>query len=471
MDLLRRLKKTLDQIEALRPGEKLLLAVSGGADSLAMLHLFNHAKQFDLHVLHVHHGIRGAEADEDAVFVEAVCKEWHIPCRIEHVDAPALAATRKISLEAAAREVRYLALKSEAVKIGAKIIAVAHNLDDQAETVLMHIIRGSGLNGLRGMRVSSQMPGADLTLIRPMLGITRAEIEAYCAEQKLTPRVDSTNTDIAYTRNRVRHEIIPALEQVNPQIKRALARLAESIRADVETVNQHAQESWQATTLRAEADAIAFDRKILAAQPIAVQRQLIREAVAKISGPEQEVSFEQVEAAREVALNGDTGALADLPGGLQVRVSYGEAIVECTGQPSSSPNWLLLEAGSNITLKIPSQIELRGWQFSITSAENPESLPSDPWTALIGPGESPAEILLRTRRPGDRFTPQGAGGSQKLGDFMTDHKIPLNLRDQIPLLEIDGKIAWVCGWRVDQRFVVGPESKQVWRVSFSRWSE
>jgi tRNA(Ile)-lysidine synthetase-like protein len=477
-------------LEALHvtPGTLLILGVSGGADSLAMLHLFAQVRQelgLQPYVLHVDHRIRGEEAQADARFVASMCEEWDIPCRIEEVDVPALAASRKIALEEAARLARYTALAKEAVHLGASTVAVAHNADDQAETVLMHLLRGSGMNGLRGMLPVSPLSdyhllepvSRDICLIRPLLTIPRAAIEAYCAEHNLTSRFDRSNLDITYFRNRLRHEIIPMLETTNPNLRSMLGRMAAVIAADYEIVSAQVDAAWQAIVLDQTDQHVRLDLAKWRELPIALQRETIRRAAFRLRASLRDVSYQPVEAAVNVARSGPTGAQSTLPDELILRVDYNSLVIASGGTPL--PDWPLLPPGTEIALGGPGEVDLplSDWRFSLTPFDTPHSGPAwdallaDPWAAPLSVGAVDVPMILRVRRPGDRFRPQGAGGTQKVAEFMIDAKIPAACRDRLPLLTVGDEIAWLCGWRVDERFVVGEGSKHMWLARFEKMTQ
>ena len=239
MDAELTVRHTIKKHNLINKGDEVLLGLSGGPDSLCLLHilcLLRFEIGFGLSALHLNHKIRGAEADADAEWVKELCGLLCVPLAVYERDIPAMAKELGITEEDAGRRVRHELLKAEAEKTGAKV-ALAHNRDDQAETVLLHLLRGSGIDGLGGIRPYS-LPNAfseTIPLIRPLLGITRAEIEAFAAETGMSFREDRSNTDTAYTRNRIRHDLIPGLKaEYNPQIVQALCRLAESAAADSE---------------------------------------------------------------------------------------------------------------------------------------------------------------------------------------------------------------------------------------------
>ncbi len=473
------------KIRALDIGDKVVIGVSGGPDSVALLHLFVESQpvfDFRLQVVHVNHMIRGQESDGDEAFVVELAKQWDIPCRVEKVDVPALAADQKLSIEAAARLARYTTLTREAIRSGASVIAVAHHAGDQAETVLMHILRGSGLAGLRGMQTVGPIPDAYLPaetshrplLIRPLLDVPREVIDAYCTEHGLNPRLDHTNLDTAYARNRLRHELIPALERVNPAFQMALNRMASVLAADYDLIQQQIDQVWERIVTEKSEHLIRLDRDTWRELPLALQRETIRRAVEQLRESLSDLGFKHIEQAVQVAQGGQNRAQAILPGGLQLWVDYDSLVIESYKHQPARPDWPLLEPG---TVLDEGQLALPGspWLLQLSRYDGEltgptwDALIADPWSALLAiPAASPT-FQLRARQPGDRFQPQGAGGSQKLSDFMINAKIPAVWRDYLPLLLVDDQIAWVSGWRVDQRFVVDPNTdRDIWLARFEK---
>lgn len=487
MDLLTEFEHTLQTLGVLRRGGKVVVGVSGGPDSLALLHLFMRAGGslgIQPYAVHINHQIRGEDADADARFVAEVAARWGIPCYVEQVDVPALAAECKLSLEEAARQARYTVLARQAAALGAPAIAVGHNADDQAETVLMHLLRGAGLAGLRGMLPVTNLGEyhlleplkTPLWLIRPLLNIPRAAIEAYCAEWGLTPRFDRSNLDTTYFRNRLRHEVLPLLQRINPNIRAMLTRTAAVLAADYEVLQAQADAAWERITREADETHICFDLQGWRALPLALQRATVRRATWRLRPHLRDVSYQHVEDAVRVAQHSETGAQATLPAGLVLRVDYDALIIMPIGGLPPPPDWPLLVPGSVLHLggigeyPLPESV----WRFTLQEYTGPRSGPTwerllaDPWAAPLAADALNAPLMLRTRRPGDRFRPSGAGGTQKVSTFMINEKIPALWRDRLPLLVAGEEIVWVCGWRVDERFVVREETHRVWLARFER---
>jgi len=480
-DLLPQFQQTLQRYHLVSPGSRLVIGVSGGPDSVALLHLFlrlRAAWQLELHVAHLHHGIRGAEADADATFVADLAARWGLPCTIERCDVPALAREERLTLEEAARRQRYAFLARVALRQEARSIAVAHHADDQAETVLMHLLRGSGPAGLRGMapatplsayRLLSLPPAArsGLTLIRPLLFTPRAAIQAYCAEQRLTTREDSSNQDPTFFRNRLRHEVLPYLARINPRIAARLCALAEVVRADYELLESLAQQAWDSLLLPGEADnTLSFDLIGFRALPLALQRALIRRAAYHLRPTLRDVDFTHVEAALHIATNGITGQQATLPRGLLLCVEYERLVFREAGAPRPPASRPWLEAGRQLELSVPGRFILpNAWVLTLEPLATWDradiSANPDAFTAYLDADALRPPLILRTRQPGDRFWPLGLAADTNLGDFLVKAKIPTSWRPTLPLLCSGATILWIPGVRLSEQARVTPTTCHV----------
>lgn len=409
----------------------LIAAVSGGADSVAMLHALwriQHEVPSRLHVATLNHGLR-AEAAQDTALVEALAHDLGLPVTVGQVDCVALSRRWSIGLEAAARRARYDFLADVAQQQHAMTIMTAHHADDQAETVLLHLLRGSGIDGLEGMSVLAQVPGHnDLLLARPMLSITRAEIERYCQENQLRYVQDASNADPRFTRNRIRHEVLPILATINPQIGDSLRRLADVAQVDSAYLRQisaalvarHCQRMGERT---------AIERATFAGWDAAMQRRVLHDLAAELA---PEVTWQQVVHAQQVAQQGQVGAIAQFSAGVRLRVDYERLWLEREADPLPADDYWLLEAAGEV--RVPGQTRLtNGVLHAATEAR------ADAVCQMLVRKDVP--LLLRTRRAGDRFQPAGMGGhSQKLKEWLIDHKIPRHVRDQLPLLVQEDRI-------------------------------
>lgn len=497
-DLLRQVQQTIDRYDLIRGGEALVVGVSGGPDSLCLLHVLQRLAPvygLSLHAAHLHHGLRGADADADAAFVRRVAAGWGLPLTVEALDVPALARAEGLAFEETARRARYAFLARTAAAAGARTIAVGHNADDQAETVLMHFLRGSGLAGLRGMlprtplssyRLLSSggdgstgregLPGT-LDLIRPLLEVPRGEIEAYCEEHGLEPRFDRSNLDTTYFRNWLRLEVIPLLEQHNPQLRTVLGRTARVLAGDYDLLRGLLDEAWPRVVRQEGEKEIVFDLTEWRALPTGLQRSTLREAIHRLRRSLRNINFVHVEDALNVARDGTTGDRATLPRGLMLTVGYERLTVAGEARPEPLPDWPLLPPESEpVAVAVPGVTPLPGSAWAVEATLLPRtSLPAgwqdnpDPWRAHLDAGAVGSPLWLRTRRPGDRFQPLGMGGqAPKLADFLTNQKVPHAARDRLPLLVAAWGIAWVPGLRLDERARVSDSTAEILVLRFLR---
>jgi tRNA(Ile)-lysidine synthase len=481
MDLVHEVEAYTKRHRLVEAGTRIVVGVSGGPDSVTLLHVLHDlsgAHDLRLHVAHLNHGIRGPAADADAAFVLDLAKAMNLPVHVERIDVPALADREKLTLEEAARRARYTFLCGVAQHIGARHIAVGHNADDQAETVLMHLLRGAGPAGLRGMlpatRLSdyhllggSKRPPPDLTLVRPLLNITRTTILAYCQEQGLVTRVDRSNLDTTHFRNKLRHEVLPYLGQINPRISERLRNLAEVVRADYLLLQEFVSIAYDTLLIASYPDAVVFDLTRWREQPLAIQRATLRRSLHHLQHSLRDVDFDHIERAVEVAQGGHTGAQATLPHRLQLTVGHttltiGE--IDALHLPAERP-WL--ESQGIIQVTIPGVTLLpSGWTLGAKETlhwninaieENPNPLVQ--WIDAAALGRT---TLLRTRQEGDRFPPQGMKGAEvRLSDFLINIKMPRPWRDHLPLLVSDGDILWVTGVRLSEKASVHPGTQRV----------
>lgn len=440
---------------------RVVVGVSGGPDSLALLHALNSlraALTISLHVASLDHGLR-PEAAADVRFVQSLAQAWGLPFSTERVDVAALAVASGCGVETAARDARYAFLARVAHQAGAGYVAVAHHAGDQAESVLMHLLRGAGLQGLQGMRPLSPLPGApDLMLVRPLLRHSRQEILAYCDQHNLRPRQDPTNADTRVLRNYIRHRVLPALRIVNPQAERSLTRLADNVAHDQDFLER----CYRRDVLPHVTDSderISLSRARFAALHPAMQRRWLLHSAAQLGGLP---TMERIEQALLTGERGQVGQVVELPGRVRLRVDYEVLIVEKASAGPLLPG-LWLPTGFEQALTVPgaARVEAAGWGLRLewgTSAAGAISLDLP----------AGAHISLRGRRPGDRFRPPGLGGrSQKLSDWMINNRLPRDHRDGLPLLVIDGEIAAVGladGWIIASPFVVKAESTRVVNV-------
>jgi tRNA(Ile)-lysidine synthase len=484
LDLRAQMRATILKHKLVTHGDRLVLGVSGGADSLVLLHALRALRdEFDLrlHIAHLNHQLRGPDSDEDAEFVAALAREWKIPATIQARDLAAFARAQRLSIEELARRARYAFLAEVARRENAAAIAVAHNRDDQVETVLMHFIRGAGLAGLRGMQPKIEMRGATfglaetrtaiqapLYLIRPLLNVPRGEIDLYCKQHYLAPRVDRSNFDTVLFRNRLRQEVLPYLEALNPNLREVIYHSSIAIADDYDFLAPLIRNEY-ARVAQERDGAILFHRAAWSALHPAVQRGTLRLGVQRLRSDLRNIGWVHIEDARRLALEKAVGAEATLPSGLMLVVGYSNFVLADTAHGIPLPDIPLLHAKS---LEVPPQGTLAlpdsNWVVETeVTPEKPET--QDRWTAVLDFAMCRGERALRHRRPGDHFQPAGMEGhTRSLHDFMIDEKIERTARALLPLLVVGDRIVWVCGLRVDERARVTPYTREFWRVTFRK---
>jgi tRNA(Ile)-lysidine synthase len=472
-----RVRAALEE-SGLTGGKRLVVAVSGGPDSLSMLHsLVNLSCELGLllHGAHLDHGLRGASSEADAHFVSEAFGRLGIEYTAKRADVASFRSLHRLSLEEAARQVRYRFLARVAAEQRADAVAVGHTADDQAETVLMHILRGTGITGLRGMEPLAHhvFGGKRVVLARPLLRLSRQSAAEYCAALGLSPRLDESNLSLEPVRNRVRLELLPALKRYNPSVREALLRLSRSAAADLAYLDSQANAVWN-QAVRVGSGHVALKRKVFHQLAPALQTHLLRRGVSQLKGDLD--GFEHihfVDMARLMA--GPAGRMLHLPGGIRFSVGYEDASLSF-GQ--EQPNRLPVLEGEH-ALMVPGETPLPGWRVTAFVRELGPSSPADLFRgeggkrsetsvsqggaaefvrshgyspdglrAVLSYGALGDRLHVRARAPGDRFQPLGMARHKKLQDFMVDEKIPRPCRDRIPLLLSSRGIAWVVGWRI-----------------------
>ena len=446
----------------------LLVAVSGGQDSVCLLHILARLKEelgIELHIGHLDHQLRGADSEADARYVAGLARRLNIPATIERRDVGAYHAGRSASLEESAREVRYTFLAEVAGSVGADCVAVGHTLDDHAETVLMHIVRGTGTTGLRGLQpISRWQSGANsLAITRPLLEVGRQETAEYCRCHKLQPRLDASNLSLSPLRNRLRHELLPLLREYNPRIVEALVRTARIAGDDLALLDEVSAQSWE-TVVRRQGDTFILDKASLLELPAGLQRNLLRRAIGELLGNLKDIEARHIEEVL-AALTLSAGRQVSLPGGLFFSIDYDQYLL------GADPSALcpFPELTGEFVLQVPGEAVIPGWRVE-ASVIAPEEMTNrrDDFIAYFELGKVGDTVMVRSRRPGDRFQPLGMAQGKKLGEFMIDARVPRAWRCRVPVVCSGDRILWVVGWRIDDRAKVTADTRQVLRLRFER---
>ncbi len=454
--LLHKVQQTIGRHQMVMPGQTVILAVSGGVDSMVLWHLFmclGPRNQLGLHVAHLDHGLRGAESAEAAEFVRRHCATRGVSVTISVADGAALRADRGRSLQDAARILRYRFLEQVAGQQGATRIAMGHHRDDQAETVLMNLLRGSGTRGLGGI------PPVRGRIIRPLIECSREEIERYALSKGIPYVEDSSNRIPSYSRNRIRLELLPELaKRYNPRIAAALASAATILEAEDVLLSAMTEERLAAVLISRAPHELALSVPCTAALPAALRRRILRRGVHLLRGGRPGLSCEETLALERLLLSDSAVGAVEAAGGIRAR---------------KTGDRLFLSAGADrgygtvepIPLDVPGLTDLPGFSLSLRAEiveRGPGDRPvNDPWCALLDADRAGRTLVVRGWTPGDRFVPLGMHGRKKLQDFFVDAKVPRRERWTVPLLVSDGEIAWVVGLRVDERFKVTDSTKRV----------
>lgn len=439
------------QWKMIQPGMQVVVGFSGGADSTALLEFLWECRsihEITVSALHVHHGIRGQEADQDQKFCEQFCMERGIALRVHLADVPNISKSERISLEEAGRKVRYQAFFRE-LENGADRIALAHHQNDQAETMLFHLMRGSRLRGLRGME---PVRGA---YIRPFLCVTREEIVHWLTEKKIPWVEDSTNQELSYTRNQIRHQVLRPMEQIRPGSIQRMAKTAESLKKLEDFLKEELRKQWE-ICVQEETEGFRIVKEQLKKMHPVLQETLLLQAMERLFGDKREPESVHIEQVRQL-LDGTNGSRLMLPCDCFAVLAY---------------DTLLLKkgyGGERINTEVycvPGQeYHYMGADFSFT-LENKEKnlkIPVNRYTKWFDYDKIKNNVVLRTRRPGD-YLEVAPGVHKKLKNYLIDYKIPKESRDQCMLLADGSHIIWVIGMRISERYKVTEDTRRILKV-------
>jgi tRNA(Ile)-lysidine synthase len=430
----------------LQDGSTVLVGVSGGPDSMALLHVLHRlAPRHDwrLAAVHVDHGLRGEASREDARYVKARCREWGIPCEVEAVNVRSRMRAEGGNKQAVARELRYDAFYRAAQKWKADTLALAHHADDQVETVLMRLIRGTGISGMTGIPFCRLWKG--ITIIRPLLQVFREQIEAYCEEHRLQPRQDESNLDTSYTRNRLRWEIIPRLERINPRFKEAVLAHSRMAADEEQWWRKQVTRVMDQVVERRDEEGCVLLVKPLLDLDIALQRRVIKLILnCLVQERTSEITMDAVERVLEVARSDHPSIQVDLPGRVTAAREYQRL-------------WLSRKTGTkgerqisyiSPSLPVPGSADLPFFNGRLTirlKEGNAFPLKESGKTAVFDADRLEHSLRVRNRRPGDRMRPMGLNGTKKVKDILVDAKVHRRLRDRIPLILHGDEIIWIPG--------------------------
>lgn len=451
IDLLQRVRSNISRHRMVERGGKVVVAVSGGPDSVALLHVLQLLQSelgIQLHVAHLNHMFRGAESEADARFVAGLAGRYGLPATVESYNVPAYRDQRRLSGQTAAREVRYRFLNEVAGKVGAARIALAHQADDQAETILHNFLRGAGTAGLKGI-----LPVREGIYIRPLLNVRRREIEEYCAGLQLSFRNDPSNRKPIYKRNKIRLELLPLLEkEYNPGLVSTLLRLGEICREEDNCLEALAGQTFQEALAEAAAGRVVLRLAVLLDAPVAVRRRVVRQAWQALTGGRQDLSFEHTGAVLDLLDKGTTGSRTALPGKAAAVRSYHLLELTSGSEEEFVPYYIypLQVPGDTFIPELGRTI--RTGLLDCATSPAPGDLP--PEEALLDFAKLPPRVYVRRRREGDYFQPYGQSSPVKLKDFLIKQKISRVRRDRIPLVCTPEEIIWAGGVRTGEKWKV-----------------
>ncbi|MCH7622983.1 MAG: tRNA lysidine(34) synthetase TilS [Nitrospinae bacterium] len=447
------------------PGDKVLVAVSGGPDSVCLLYLLKEMQEefrFDLSIAHMDHMARGEESAEDARFADELGKKLGLETFIARVDVRKENEILKTSFQEAGRILRYRFLESTLERIQGTKLALGHTADDQVETFLINLLRGSGLKGLAGM------PETRGAVIRPLIDCTRAEIEAYLAGRNLDYRVDTSNAGNQYLRNRIRHELLPVLKTFNQNIASNLQETAKIIRDDDQCLTDQTRLLYRemVVPLANEDGGVELDRVKFNQQPPAYQKRLLRQAICQIQGNLRRITAKHIQKIIELFDDSRVGKKINLPG--QLMAVGGREGVELRKSPESrSRARLSFKTRLNTTeLVIPGATRIGdiglNLHAKLLTSNNWKEPGNRPDQAFLDFDKTGPDIHARFFRPGDRFVPLGMTGRKKLKSFFIDEKIPRKQRESIPILTTrTGDIIWIYGKRISENFRVTEKTRKI----------
>jgi len=459
--------KTIRDYRMISKRDRLLVGVSGGPDSVALLYLLMELRDIynlQLYIVHLNHMLRGNESDEDAGYVRRLSKKLKLPVFIGKKDVKEFAKADKLSLEEAARIQRYEFYKQIADKLNIRKIALGHTADDNAETVLMRLLRGAGEQGLIGIYPVRHI--GNLKVIRPLLNIYRREIESFLKEKKIRVRTDSSNADNKFLRNKVRLELIPLLEEnYNQNIKQVLINTADILKEDNEYLEEITEKFYSQAVLCQNNEDVQLDIRKVQNYPLAIQRRVVRYGIKKLTGTLRQITYQHWNEVLKLLNSNLAYGHIDLPNGLVVERMRRELVIR-KGKAQNIRSIIY-------PVKIPGEtlVPEFGVKLICTISKRKTNLKfstQNPYQESFDYDKIKKPVFIRTRKEGDTFQPLGMRGKKKIKDFLIDQKIPQPKKNKVLLLTDKTGVIWLIGLRISERFKVTAKTKQVLEVRYLR---
>lgn len=457
--------ETIRRENLIEPNDKILVALSGGADSMTLLTILNELKSklnITIYAAHLNHQIRGYEAHSDAIFSYRECKKNGIPCFLKSIDVVKFAKESKISIEEAARKIRYDLLFEIKNRLKLDKIAIAHNQDDQAETVLMRICRGTGISGLKGIQYKRRDG-----VIRPLLDVSREEIEKYCHENKVPYITDSTNEKEIYTRNKVRLSLIPYLEEnYSPNIKTHLSKLAQNVKEDDSFIEKIVDSHYRTNHTKISDFAIKFEVDYLINLDLTIKKRMIKRAYMELNAGVEGIENIHLEDAIKILNSSKTNSSINFPNGITIEKIYNDFYITKKEMQFESKNFeYLIELNKEtyipeLDIKIETKIISRDATNRLnTSSTNVKSFDFD---------KISGNLFVRNRRQGDKIKSLGSSGTKKVKDIFIDKKIPNHKKDEIPIIVDEKKLIWIYGHYMSDDAKIDETTKTILKISIIR---
>jgi tRNA(Ile)-lysidine synthase len=438
-------------------GDNLIVGLSGGADSVCLLHILNNIRDqlnIEIHAVHVHHGIRGKDADEDAKFAEDLCKGLGIKYHVYYFNVKKLAKKNKLSEEEMGRKIRYQVFEDVSKELVSSKIAIAHHMNDQAETIIMNALRGTGIKGIAGIR-----PVRD-NIIRPLIECSRKEIEDYCVDNKIHYKEDYTNELEIYTRNKIRHTIIPYIEEnFNPNFIASVVNMANLVRNEDDYINKIVLEKAD-ELVEIEDNNYIINLYKFNLLDIVIKRRLIRHILSQI-GSLKNIESKHIDFIIQLS-DKEVSKKINLPRGIIARKSYDSIIISVLGEDKIS--------GFEYNLTIPSNVYIeeldRTIKCELLQNDQKNIIPENLYTKWLDYDKIKYNLKVRTRKEGDQIAIKGINGAKKIKKYFIDAKIPKEKRDSIPLLADEENIIWIIGYRISEQYKITEATEKILKVTF-----
>ena len=463
-NLLTHVQRFIRERDLIHTGDAVVVAVSGGPDSTALLDILARLKGrcgFHLTAAHLNHSFRGREAEGDSEYVQQLCAQLDVSCIAEHIDVPRFMTETGMGAQEAARHVRYRFLHKVAEQTGSRVIATAHHADDQIETVLMRLVRGTGIEGLSGIPIQRQEEG--ISIVRPLLTITREEIEAYCNAHGLHPRHDRSNDSDKYLRNRIRRHWMPLMKQENPHLAGVFTQLTSLARDENELMDRIARETLAEIIHTQNMNTIVVVQNDFVLHHVALQRRMIKLILSYLLESDTgNISYSHIEHIRQIIADTYPSARIDLPGGVQVRREYQRVVFSSIYNDVSIPPYIY-------NLPVPGAVyipEIDRTFRCYYGKQTDVKQRAQGTFAVFDPAKIEGKLYVRQRCAGDRMTVRGMVGTKKVKDIFIDAKIPQLDRERIPLLTDESQILWIPGIRRSAAYIPEKDAGDVLYVEF-----